>query len=1597
MTSYERSGSDLLVTLADGREIVLEGYFSGGTPAQLYLSADNVLHEVTFVDSGTGTLYAQYGNTETWGKWSPSDDLLFYERPAVVAEGYGEEEVSMFAPGLLGAGMMGGAGMGAAVLGGAALLGAVGGGDSGDGSGGGTGGGGDDGGSDGGAWIPPTVNDANIPIVVGGTDDPRIVITGTGTPGSTVTVTIGTATGQAVVDSDRTWEVVFEEDNIPEDGTYDDVNVTVVEPDDTVTDLDGPDVTVDLTPPDLEIVDGTVSVGDIVNAEDYQDGVTVDGTAEVGSTVQINLGDYSETVVVGDDGHWSFTFDGTVVTEGEYVTDITVSATDPYGNTTVVTDALDIDTVPHPLTIDPVAGDDLVNAAEAEEGFAITGTSTAGATVIVGFGDATYETVVGADGIWSVAVSEEDFAGGEYIAEITATTVDRAGNISSAGAEVQIDTVGALQITGTPLTGDDIFNAEEFAGGVTLTGTSQPGSTVMVEIGGMSQEAAVAADGTWSVTVTGLSAGTYVTEAVVTATDPSGNVETASHSFTVDTEISVTLDSPIAGDGVVNASEAEGGVALTGSAEAGATVTVEIGGTSYTTVATDAGLWSVTVPSGDIAGGTYTTGITVSAVDVAGNATTTTGTLSVDTETSVALTGTPLTGDDVINAQEMAGGLTLTGTAEPGATVMVAVAGLSQEASVDASGAWTVTFTGLPSGSYDTEATVTATDAAGNSATATHAFAVDTEAGVTLDGGIAGDGVVNAVEAAGGVALSGSAEPGASVVVEVGGNSYTTMATASGVWTVTLPASDIASGTYGSAVTVTATDAAGNVATTSGSFAVDTETAVTLNGGIAGDGVVNAAEAAGGVALSGNAEPGASVVVEVAGTSYTTTATGAGVWTVTVPAADVAAGTYSSGVTVTATDAAGNVATTTGGFDVDTETAVALSATPVEGDGIVNAAERGDGVTLTGTAEPGASVAVTLGAVTHAATVDASGNWAVSFAASEIPEGETTLPVTAVSTDAAGNSATASGEIAVDTLVRNFGIASTPGGADGVINAEEAAEGLTLTGTTEPGASVQITLNGLARTATVDADGNWTVTYSAAELPSGEQTVALTATSTDAAGNTETLTQNVVIDTEAGLLTISPDPVEGDDVVNAAEASDGVVITGTSTPGQMVEVTMEGVTHTVQTGSDGVWEAPFSAAEIAPGTYTAEITATITDAAGNTLTRTDTVAVDTEVVNFAISDTPVETDDVVNAAEASDGIVLTGTTEPGSSVTVTFEGTTRTATVDAAGNWSASFTAAEIPDGQYDAVAEVSTTDPAGNTATASASFAVDTYVDRLATSDEPITEDNVLNAEEARAGFTLTGVVEAGSTVAVTVGGVVHEATVEVSGAWSVDIPGAVIPTDATALSMQIEAVDAAGNSKTITESVALDTVAPDTPDVESYTRDHTGLRGITLETGEGDVAISHVTDESGAVIESVDYDAYDIAVLGETAYSFKDVVPDGSHLVVTATDDAGNLSGTYLVVDDTTTSEVTMTGQLANALSEFNIETIDLQFAEESALTITEAQLVALSSHTDTLTVEGGSDDSVTILGASHVGNDGEGYNIFSLGDATLRIDEDITNVVI
>ncbi|SIS82400.1 Ig-like domain (group 3) [Roseivivax lentus] len=849
------------------------------------------------------------------------------------------------------------------------------------------------------------------------------------------------------------------------------------------------------------------------------------------------------------------------------------------------------------------------------------------------------------------------------------------------------------------------------------------------------------------------------------------------------------------------------------------------------------------------------------------------------------------------------------------------------------------------------------------------------------------------------ITVSGIAEPGATVIVTVGGQQIETVAADDASWSVVFDGDAFPEdGSY--TVTATVTDPDGRITELNGaSYDIDvTAPAVEVQDGTESSGtLVNAEMQAGGITLSGSVEPGSTVTVEIDGTAYDAVVSD-GSWTLDLDESVIGAGTYTQSVTVTATDAAGNVTVITDTIVVDTEISLTADTAAMGGDGTINAAERAAGVALTGTSEPGSTVVVTLAGTTRTATVAADGSWSVSYAAADLPEGETTLDVTATATDAAGNSTTTSGSVEIDTLVTDFAHTSTPGGADGVVNATEAAQGLTLTGTTEPGSTVTLSFAGTSVPVTVASDGSWTATVPPSAIPAGEGSYDIIATATDAAGNTETLTQSVTVDTVAGQLTISAAPVEGDDVVNAAEAADGVTLTGTSDPNQLVTVTLGGVSRDVTTDANGVWTATFAPGDIPPGTYEAQITATITDAAGNTLVRTDSVQIDTEVQNFAVSTAPVAGDGVVNAAEAASGVALSGTTEPGSSVLVSVGGVTRPASVDQNGNWTASFAAGEIAPGTYTAQALVSTIDPAGNQTQTAASFLVDTEVDRLAFAAAPIAGDGVVNAAEAAAGLTLTGVVEPGSTLIVTLNGISHAASVDAAGNWSVTIAASDLPAGELDATVTLDATDAAGNTRSESTVLSFDTVIPESPEVTDYTRNHTGLTGVSLEMTDDAIQIGHI--EADGSVGAVGFTSFDIAARGETSYFFDETVPDGSHLVVTATDAAGNVAGTLHVVDDPLTNQVGITDALAQTLGAFEIETIDLQFAEDSQLTLTEAQVTALAQGTDTVTITGGVDDTVTITGAQAVGQttqDGQTFNVFVLGDATVQIEDDITNVVI
>ncbi len=849
------------------------------------------------------------------------------------------------------------------------------------------------------------------------------------------------------------------------------------------------------------------------------------------------------------------------------------------------------------------------------------------------------------------------------------------------------------------------------------------------------------------------------------------------------------------------------------------------------------------------------------------------------------------------------------------------------------------------------------------------------------------------------VLVSGTAESGDTVVVVIGDKTQTTTTGTDGKWEVIFTGPNFpADGSY--TTTVTVTGGGGTTTTLTGpTVIIDTTPPplVITSGTTASGDIITEIEFDGGATITGTTEIGATVVVIAGGVSHVADVDAQGNWSITLTSSTFERGEYVEAIRVIATDSFNNSTTINDGIEIDTVSGVTINTTTIETDGIINADERSDGVQITGTTDIGSTVVVEMNGYTRTAFVDAQGNWTVTFIATEIPVGEQNLTINATSTDAVGNTSSATGQVVLDTWVRNFDITSQAGGADGIVNAEEAAQGMVVTGTTEPGATVTVTLGGVSRSASVDVNGNWTVTYSANELPSGEQTSTLTASSTDRAGNTATETRSVVFDTDAGLLTISPAPIETDDIVNQAEASDGVVITGTSTPFAMVDVTLDGVAKTVQTDSFGIWRANYAAGEVRPGEYEAQITAYTVDAAGNELTRSDTVMVDTFVRNFAVSANPVTSDNIVNNAEQGQGVTLSGATEPGGTVTVVVEGVTRVASVDSGGNWTAMFSGFDLPDGTYTTTAQISTQDRAGNTATTTKTFQVDTEVVPLTSTSQPGGSDGIVGEAEAAQGFTLTGQVEQGSSVMVTIAGQQMQAQVSAAGAWSVAVPPSVIPTvNGESVSIQIAATDAAGNTKSITETMVVDNVAPDAPDMTAITRDQSqAVRGIILENTGDDVVIERVSN-SGS--QNVSFNDQDNTFTGETTYSFTQVVPDGSHLVITATDAAGNSSGTYVVVDDPNTSQSNVT--LAGNLGGREIDAIDLEFTEEATLTITEAQIVAMTGEDNTVRVLGNTDDSVRITGATRTGTrfeDGQSYDVYDLGDATVLIDDDINSVTI
>ncbi|QQK64148.1 BapA prefix-like domain-containing protein [Cobetia sp. cqz5-12] len=1063
----------------------------------------------------------------------------------------------------------------------------------------------------------------------------------------------------------------------------------------------------------------------------------------------------------------------------------------------------------------------------------LTGSSEPGATIEVtnAAGDSVGSAVANADGNFSVALSPAQAAG----TELTATATDAAGNVSEASTAVTVPQDADITTPNTPTIASATDNVEAVTGTLasgdstndatpTLTGSAEAGSTVTVTHNGEVIGTTTAdSNGTWSFTPgTEFADGEHVFS--VTATDEAGNESAASSEFTLTIDTTAP-DAPILSE---TDGETANGSTVNGNAEAGGTVEITNGDGDLlgTGTVADDGTFSITLSPKQEAGAELTATVT----DGAGNESAVSDTLVVPEDADVTTPNTPTIASATDNVEAVTGTLasgdstndatpTLTGSAEIGSTVTVTHNGeVIGTTTADANGTWSFTpSTDLTDG--DHVFSVTATDEAGNESAASGEFTL------TVDTTAPDAPVLSETD---GTTVAGTGEAGTTVEITNANDDVLGAAVvdADGTFSVELSPEQEA----GSELTATVTDAAGNESAVSDTLVVPEDADVTapntptlasatdnveaVTGTLASGDSTNDATPT----LTGSAEAGSTVTITHNGEEIGTTAADAnGTWSFT-PETDFADGDHV--FSVTATDAAGNESPASGEFTLTVDTTVPDAPTLIES----------DGTSVSGTAEAGSDIEITNsnGDTVGSGVVEDDGTFSVALDPAQ-QDGEA---LTATATDPAGNTSSTSTPTTVDTGADSTA-PNTPTIASATDNVEADTGTLasgdstndanpTLTGSAEISSTVTVTHNGeVIGTTTADSNGTWSFTPET-DFADGDHVFSVTAT--DAAGNESAVSADFTLTVD----TTAPDaPVLSE--------TDGTTVAGTGEAGTTVEITNsnDDVLGTAVVDADGTFSVELSPEQEA-GT---ELTATVTDAAGNESAVSDTLVVpedadvtapNTPTIASATDNVEAVTGTLTSGDSTNDATpTLTGSAEAGSTVTITHNGeVVGSETSDANGSWSYT-PSTDLADGDH--IFSVTATDEAGNESAASGEFTL--TVDTTAP-DAPILSET--DGETAN-GSTVNGNAEAGGTVEITNGDgdLLGSGTVAEDGTFSITLS----PKQEAGAELTATVTDAAGNESPVSDTLVVpedaDVTAPNAPTIASATDNVEAVTG-TLASGD-------------------------------------------------------------------------------------------------------------------------------------------------------------------
>ncbi|WP_024301442.1 Ig-like domain-containing protein [Pseudogulbenkiania sp. MAI-1] len=1306
----------------------------------------------------------------------------------------------------------------------------------------------------------------------------------TGFSNADLTVDGGTLSDVSSADGGQTWTATF----TPAAGYTGTASVTVASG--SYTDLAGNTGTggsdsaaVDTLAPVAAIAVDAITADNIVNAAEAGGDVTVTGTVsgefQAGDAVTLTVNGQSYATTVDADGKYSVAIAGRDLAADSSI-DAQVVATDAAGNSSTANSvhSYGVDTTAPSVKIDFAA--DALKAGETSTvtftfSEAVTGFSNADLTVDGG----TLSDVSSSDGGQTWTATFTPTAGYTGTASVTVASgsyTDLAGNAGTGGSDsAAVDTVAPVaQIAVDAITADNIVNAAEAGGDVTVTGTVtgefRSGDAVTLTVNGQAYATTVDADGRYSVAIAGrdLAADSTI-DAQVVATDAAGNRVTATtvHSHGVDTTIAATIAvDAITADNIVNAAEAGGDVTVTGTVsgeyQSGDAVTLTVNGQAYATTVDADGRYSVAIAGGDLAADS-TIDAQVVATDAAGNRVTATTVHShgVDTTIAASIAIDPITADNTLNQAEVGGDrVTVTGTVggdvQIGDTVTLTVGGADYHGQVEDLGNGQLGYrigvgSGDLAGSTTIQASVTTSDAAGNraSANADRNYTVDATAPVAqiaVDA-ITADNIVNAAEAGGDVTVTGTVsgeyQSGDAVTLTVNGQAYATTVDADGQYSVAIAGRDLAADSTIDAQVV-ASDAAGNrvTATTVHSHGVDTTITASITiDPITADNTLNQAEVGGDLVtvtgtVGGDVQIGDTVTLTVGGADYHGQVEDLGNgqlgYRIDVGSGDLA-GSTTIQASVTTSDAAGNRASA----NADRSYTVDAIAPTVTVDIAADALKAGETSTVTFTFSEAvtgfnnADLTVDGGTLSDVSSSDGGKTWTATFTPTAGYTGTASVTVLGGSyTDLAGNEGRGGRDSAtVDTAAPGVKVDIA---ADALKAGETSTVTFTFSEAVTSFSNADLTVDGgtLSDVSSSDGGQTWTATFTPTAGYTGTASVTVASGSyTDLAGNAGTGgSDRAAVDTTAPVAQIAVDAITADNIVNAAEAGGDVTVTGTVTgefrSGDAVTLTVNGQAYATTVDADGRYSVAIAGRDLAAdSTIDAQVVAT--DVAGNRVTATTVHShgVDTTIAATIAVDA-ITADNIVNAAEAGGDVTVTGTVsgdyQAGDAVTLTVNGQDYHTTVGADGQYRVAVKGSDLA-ADSNVHASVLAHDAAGNSATASTDhgYGVDTAITASITID-PITADNTLNSQElggdrVTVSGTVGGDVQLGDTVTLTVGGSSYQGQVEDLGNGQLGYRIGVGSGDlagSTAIQASVTTRDAAHNSATATadRSYSVDTAGP-------------------------------------------------------------------------------------------------------------------------------------------------------------------------------------------